>query len=165
MSWKKFICACYDVQGFYVNDRFHPREAAIVGDGFLISMEMAKLCNCEVGELKEKWIRASGLPIENSSRAISPDGAANLMKSIYNFYKDGSKSLVAVTTQEAQNILDFYEIPSINVMQLYGSSMPSIDNKRSPCYLHELGHPAIMCALNIAQDLKIYIDDMVAKEN
>ena len=155
-----YICSYFDTQGFYIDKTYHPVEAAIIGDGQLIHLKVAKKCDCsptssELCQIKFLSNHHHGLDINRDG--VSKEQLKDMMVRCYRSCRTSSKFMVGCRSKESEELLDWMGIPFVNVNHLYGATFNIIDTKRKPCNFHSNNSVNYKCSLSIVQDLSAYM--------
>ena len=64
---------------------------------------------------------------------------------------------VACRSKEAQEILDQYDVPNVNINTTYYATFNKINFQNVPCYHHTFIDNNIRCSLNIVQYMRKYM--------
>src|SRR5882724_2913577 len=125
MEIAKQVCAVVDMQGFFIDKVFYPREFAIVNNEMKLCFEI----DCEIqNDLKFKSFRhfsfqqnqIHGIPVEKvlnerTSRVFKISELQTLVYEIYCRFRTEDKSYVAIKNQQLAKLLDEYGIPYLNL--------------------------------------------------
>lgn len=178
---ENFICAVIDVQGFYIDRKFYPRELAIVNDKlrlcFEIDCEFPPNMNMEYNVLKKftfQQIHLHGIPMkkvlnDKTSRCFKNKDLKNLVQELYNRVKTEDKFIFATKNQQTSDLLWEYEIPYLDLeKQMVGNeicpTLKDFDKVVGPnncfCLLHfVLNKPLYNSQFRCALRKSIYIWD------
>lgn len=152
-----YICGFFDVQGFYCENVFFPREAAIAGDKTVVHLSinneltLAKLTSKEQKCVSYLSNFHHGLDLSAAKNTgVTIEELKVTLQTFYNFASNTDKYLIAVKSCEAEKILRDLGIHRINVLDYGGTSKEIDDGKQAPCHLHTVSKkPGTKCALNI----------------
>ena len=125
MELAKKICAVIDMQGFFIEKVFYPRELAIVNDKYKLCFEI----DCDIpNDLRIKNFKhfsfqqhqIHNIPIEKvipdkTLRVFKNSQLKHILFDIYCRIRSEDKYLFAIKNQQLAKLLDVYEIPYINL--------------------------------------------------
>jgi hypothetical protein len=159
MERSEQICAVIDIQGFFVDKVFYPRELAIVNDKYQLCLEIDsqiteenKMSNYRHFSFQTNYIH--GIPVdkvidEKTLRIITIDKLKNFICDLYNLIKTDNKFYFGIKNQQLSKLLDEYELPYVNLetesigyeycptLKLFDSVC---NNRHAYCLLHSLLH-------------------------
>lgn len=144
-----YICCYIDVQGFYANNMFYPRECALLSDyGATImsvdhGLSMDQLSAHDQGQAKFITKHHHGLPFE-VKKGTSIEKLKDIITAFYEANMDDDHFLAACKSKEAEAILKSLGIPRMNLTKS-GATWNAIITRLKPCNLHI--HPG-KCSLN-----------------
>src|SRR6266446_2582388 len=116
MSQVKNICAVFDMQGFYADNTFYPREFAVVNNEFKICFEIdcyiprdVKIKNFKHFSFQQNNIH--GIPLskvisENTSRVLKLENLKTIIYEIYSRIRTDDKIYVAIKNQQLSKLLE-----------------------------------------------------------
>ena len=142
------ICVYFEAQGFFLNNRFEPREIALLSASATIHSavnhcleeeDIPADCVWAVKEMQDHH----GLSFQPSDNDMSISHLQALILRFYNANRNADKFLIAYSTDGAEKILRTVGIPRIKI------PIHSLD-EISICHLHP-SHGNYHCALGYAQ--------------
>lgn len=160
----EFICAYFDVQGFYHGKTFYPRELA------LASKRGSSLINIDHGitldSLSEDDKKAvvynlrygHGLPFDGAG-GLKLNNVRNALMGYWKATSDPQQPLVAVKSAEAEAIFKRFKIPVINLLKA-GATWETIACSGSGCWMH-VG-PSNKCSLLAVNHMKKWVINQLA---
>lgn len=164
----EYICSYFDTQGFYIGNSFHPVEAVMYGDSFLVQTRVAKTCDCHPSSSERnqmRYLKENHHGLEINREGVPLTDLKELMKAFYKGVKNNKKFLVGVRSREAETFLDKLNIPVLNINLLYGATFNAITSGHKPCMFHKNQSTTIKCSLNIVQDMEQYIKNKKLSSN
>lgn len=158
----EYVCAFFDVQGFYFNDKFYPREAALLGTKSLVHLSINNELTMQKLNHHDQRIcnYLSNMHHGLNLSATKQDGSSiaelkETIKIFYHFAHNEEKFLVACKSCEAERMLRELDIPRINLLEYGGTCREIDDGNRSPCHLHTICRKAkVNCSLNLVVMMK-----------
>ena len=159
------ICMFLDVQGFYYQQKFYPREIAIVtrsGSSVVFPVnhglkyqslnwhEKRSVSHCTNNHHGLSFETKSGLPLSKMGEAVTNYFFSNI---------DDDHYLVGVKSKEAEAVCRKFFIPRLN-LEKYGATWNVIGNNREPCSLHILPGK---CSLNAVISLNKWVREQLKK--
>ena len=127
MNNPNHICAIIDAQGFFVQNKFYPREVSIVNDEYQLCFEIipnisldTKL-NC-YSQFSFQQKKLHGIPLSQvlpntSKNVFEIRYLKNIIEYIYMSIRNEKKFLLGVKNTQLKNMLEEYRIPLYNFEQ------------------------------------------------
>ena len=125
MSRAKQICAIIDVQGFFVQKKFYPRELSIVNSEYNICFEIVPEVNIDTKldffkHFSCQQFQLHGIPIEKvledkTKKVFHASHLKKIVEEIYFRVRTEEKKLLGVKNQQVANLLKEFEIPFFNL--------------------------------------------------
>lgn len=147
------ICGFIDVQGYYHEKKFYPREIAVLADDAIICLNIYTGLTYEMLSDSEKQQAAfnykfkHGLEFESDKTHTPLHRVKTFLSLFYKARVDCDRFLIACKTREAEDVLRDSMIPRINLTD-YGATWMSIKKETQHCHLHSGGGEK-KCALQI----------------
>lgn len=154
------ICAYFDTQGFYINNLFHPAEVALLADGRIIHLKVRKACDCSLSQDEKnqaKYLTTYLHGLEINNEGVSSQEMKEIIVKYFRASRKNGYVLAACKSKQAEELLDWMDIPFVNINNLYGASFKSIDDDRKPCINHKQNAMKYKCSHSIVQDMYTYM--------
>ena len=135
-----YICCYVDLQGFYVNNMFYPRECGLLSDhgASILSVDhglkMDQLSANDQRQVKYITRHHHGLPF-TTKQGTSIEKIKDVIMAFYEANADEDHFLAACKTKETETVLKSLGIPRINLTPL-GATWSAISTRLEPCHLH-----------------------------
>jgi hypothetical protein len=127
METLKKVCGVMDMQGYFLNNKFYPRELCLCNEELDIFVEIN--CDLDVDDLKNHKLLNNykfqkflihGIPLESirgklGLKVVSYKELENVITSIYEKVKTEDKYILACKNQQLSKILRNLLIPFINL--------------------------------------------------
>ena len=155
----EYICCYFDTQGFYFNDKFYPREFAVLSQTgasvFSVDhgLKFQDLSWYERRSAIHNIRNHHGLSFE-AKRGVNIAAIKPIITAFYKANVDLDHFLVACKSKEAEAILKDFGIPRINLERL-GASWKAFEGNPDACAFHV--NPG-KCSLNAVFGMKKWID-------
>ena len=161
MSRPKQICAVIDVQGFFVQKKFYPREISIVNNEHKICFEIVPDINVDTKLDYFKYFKFQqhqlhGIPLEKvlddkTKKVFHASQMKKIVEEIYFRVRTEERKLFGVKNQQVANLLKEFEIPYFNFEseEVGGEICPPLsifDKFKSSKYC--LLHATLKCKFN-----------------
>lgn len=160
------ICMYLDVQGFYYQQKFYPREIAIVTKsgaslafGVNHGIKYDSLNWLEKRSVSHCTNHHHGLSFETKS-GISLRTMDEYMTNFFFNNIDPDHYLVGVKSKEAEAVCKKFGMPRLN-LEKYGATWNAIGNDRESCTLHILPGK---CSLNAVILLRKWVREQLKKQ-
>ena len=124
----RHICAVIDAQGFYLDNRFYPREFSFLCDDVLVNYEVISNMDIDTkinnfGVLANQKRRLHGLSIEpkladKTHRVILEADIRKLLCELYREVMKDDKSSIAIKNKQLLSYLSDVSIPFYDLEQL-----------------------------------------------
>lgn len=154
------ICAYFDTQGFYINNVYHPAEVSLLADGRLIHLKVRKSCDCSFSQEERKqanYLTSYHHGLEISNDGVSKDEMKEMMVKYFRASRTNGYVLTGCRSKQAEELLDWMDIPYVNINNLYGVTFKAIDGGRKQCINHKENVIKFKCSLSIVQDMATYM--------
>uniref|UniRef100_A0A158P4X9 Uncharacterized protein n=1 Tax=Tetranychus urticae TaxID=32264 RepID=A0A158P4X9_TETUR len=154
-----YICCYIDVQGFYANNVFYPRECAVLSDHgasvFSVDHEL-KMDQLSANDQRQALYltrKHHGLPFE-VDKGAKIQSINDIIIAFYECDLDDDHFLAACKSKEAEDMLRALGIPRFNLGKL-GATWSGINTRLEPCSLHV--NPG-KCSLNAVIGMKKWVE-------
>lgn len=154
-----YICCYFDTQGFYHNNKFYPREIAVLSEAgatvFSVDhgLKLEQLSASDQRQATYLTNHHHGLPfqVKTGTELNKIDG---LISTFYDMNIDDDHFLIACRSKEAEEILKSLGIPRLNIGKL-GATWSNMLPRLEPCALHKkIGK----CSLNAVIGMKKWVE-------
>lgn len=160
------ICGFFDTQGFRMNKVYHPKEIACLSDSEIICLKVS----VDVDEPDYPFPLADvtyltqnhhGLELNSPDDLhISREAFGSILKEFHDVVKSPNKNIIAVKSREAEEILNEFNIPTINILSIGCTHKAIKDIDRLPCSHHIIQAPFIKCSLNTVLMMKKWVQSL-----
>lgn len=172
MSRSNQICAIIDVQGFFVQKTFFPREISIVNNEYQICLEIVPEIDSDIlttftKQFTFQQYQLHGIPVEKvlhgkTKKIYHISQLRRIVEEVYYRVRTEDKNLLGVKNQQVVSLLKEYQIPFFNfeVEEVGGEICPTLNlfdkfKKSIYCLLHAELKPRLVevnhrCALRKA---------------
>ena len=184
MEIENFL-AVFDMQGFFVDNTFYPREFAVVNNDIKICFEIdcsisndVKLQSFRQFSYQQHNIHGISLErvIKKNRKVIKIENLKNIIKEIYDeISKENNKNIILIKNQQLAKLLDDYEIPYYNLEynMIANEGCPTLEmfdkmfgRNNSYCLLHCLLRKSkhVRCSLRKSANIWNWLQQVVSQE-